>query len=99
VPPAAPSRACWRRVSPWAHRAVKPDAPRRRCARDPSSHVYEHLVPVSLATAEEYLALDEVGRIYADLRENGEDVTVGVSTTADRDVFTLAIGDRPLAAT
>jgi hypothetical protein len=60
--------------------------------------IYEHLVPIGLTIDERFLALDEVGRLYADLRQNGEDVEVGIATSPDGDTFVFAFPDRPLAS-
>lgn len=57
--------------------------------------IYEHLIQLGLTDEEHAVALDEVGRLYAELRDNGEDVEVGVSTSPDGDTFVFAFHDRP----
>ena len=58
--------------------------------------LYQHVIPLGLNDAEHAAALDELGRLYAELRDNGEDLTVGVTALPDGDTYTFAFPARPL---
>jgi len=59
---------------------------------------YEHLVSVDLTDPEQAAALDEVGRVFVDMKDAGWEPTVGITTTPDGDVFSFEIDDRRLAS-
>lgn len=75
---------------------VNLDQPYRRArGHNGGMATYRHLIPLGLTDVEQAAAMDEVGRLYAELRDNGEDVEVGVSSSPDGDTFVFAFHDRP----
>jgi hypothetical protein len=59
--------------------------------------VYRATIPLDADDEERAAALDDVGRIYAELRDQGVDVVVGVEPTPSGDEYTLA-WDEPVPA-
>ena len=58
---------------------------------------HHQLVPIDATEEERAAALDDFGRLYSELRENGEDPVVGVEATPDGDLYVIVL-DEPVAA-